>query len=145
MKTALGILVCIALIILGGIWTGSIRPSPAKVANALTRPASEDSQVNGRSLITLEYVNEKLNQIDRRIDLLTDRIIALETDPANPEVSIGYLEDEIYVIGEAVGDLEGALALLEEDVSYALGWIDEIYAVICFGDLVDLNQAAMCD
>lgn len=145
MKTAFGILVCIALIILVGIWTGSIMPSPAKVANALTRPASEDSQVNGRSLITLEYVNERLKQIDRRIDLLTDRIILLESDPANPEVSIGYLEDEIHVIGEAVGDLEGALALLEEDVSYALGWIDEIYAVICYGDVVAFNEEAMCD
>ena len=145
MKSAFGILVCIALIILVGIWTGGIRPSPVKVASALTRPASEDSQVTRRSLITLEYVNEKLNRVDRRIDLLTDRIILLETDPANPEVSIGYLEDEIYMIGEAVGDLEEALALLEEDVSYALGWIDEIYTVICYGDVVALNEASMCD
>ena len=138
MKSTLKILVSIVIFLAVGIWLGGTRSQPAKVASALTQPARN-------SLITLDYLSEKVDRTDRRIDSLIDRVIALEGGSANPEVSTEYLEDEIYSIWSALEDVEETLSLLEEDTDYAVGWIDEIYAVICYGDVAVLNAEPMCD
>ena len=95
--------------------------------------------------LTNEYLAESIYRVDQRIDALIDRVILLELEREAPEIEVGYLEDELYSLRDVVDELGNQTGAIAEDVDYALGWIDEMYAVICYGDVAALNEEAMCD